>query len=191
MTNPADTRKPLGSPTTWLRKFEQGIQSGEVRVPCGECRACCKSPSLHVELQPREAERFKDVAVYEAGRGWLLAKRDDGACVHFVGGRCAVYEHRPLACRTYDCRLQALVGAPGLDTVMGEALAQWQPPRLPLPEDREALVALRMALADASQATGGAVAKALRWRDYLPQARAVLAALAPRNAEKGVRARRQ
>jgi hypothetical protein len=65
---------------------------------------------------------------------------------------------------------------------MSNALRQWAPPRLPLPEDREALAALRLALADQSRATGSALAKALGWRHYLPRARAVLAALDGRAA---------
>jgi Putative zinc- or iron-chelating domain len=170
-------QKPLGSPSTYLRKLGQAVRTGEVRVPCGSCRACCTSPDIHVELEPREVSRFKDSAVHKAGEGWQLAKKADGSCVHLIEGRCAIYATRPAGCRLFDCRLQALFGAPSLDPVMDQAVRQWSQPRMPLPEDREALLALRLALADQSMATGSALVKALRWRDHLPRARALLAAL--------------
>lgn len=176
------TQKPLGSPSTFLRKLEQGVRAGNVTVPCGSCRACCTSPDLYVELEAHEVERFKGSAVHKPGEGWQLAKKADGSCVHFVDGRCAIYATRPNGCRLFDCRLQALFGASGVDPVMNDAVRQWAPPRMPLPEDREALLALRLALADQSRATGSALAKALRWRHYLPRARALLAALDGRAA---------
>lgn len=42
----------------------------------------------------------------------MLRKRDDGACVHLnlASGGCEVYDHRPRACRMYDCRIHAIAG---------------------------------------------------------------------------------
>ncbi len=36
---------------------------------------------------------------------YLLGRREDGACVHLGDdNRCTIYEHRPSACRDFDCR---------------------------------------------------------------------------------------
>lgn len=38
---------------------------------------------------------------------WALRKKEDGDCLFFKDGKCAIYEHRPLLCRTYPFRLEA------------------------------------------------------------------------------------
>ncbi len=42
----------------------------------------------------------------------LLAYDEHGHCPMLVDDRCSIYEHRPRACRTYDCRV---LPAAGLD----------------------------------------------------------------------------
>lgn len=37
---------------------------------------------------------------------WTLRKKENGDCVFLEGGACAVYEQRPLVCRTYPMRLE-------------------------------------------------------------------------------------
>ena len=45
----------------------------------------------------------------DAGQPERLALRHDasGRCSQLTDGGCSVYEHRPRACRTYDCRISA------------------------------------------------------------------------------------
>ena len=40
----------------------------------------------------------------------LLGYTESGACPVLIGGRCTIYEDRPLVCRTYDCRMYAATG---------------------------------------------------------------------------------
>lgn len=73
----------------------------EARVPL--CRArCCTLPF------PLAAQDLDERAVrWEYSRPYLIARHsDDGLCVHNERGscKCTVYEQRPAACRTYDCR---------------------------------------------------------------------------------------
>jgi Fe-S-cluster containining protein len=85
-------------------------------VPCGSCNACCRT--FHqIHLRPGESRARKRLpAEYlSPARGLppgylLLGYTEDGACPVLVGGRCTIYEDRPLVCRTYDCRLYAATG---------------------------------------------------------------------------------
>lgn len=104
----------------WVAMFEQevaGDRTGAV-VPCGTCTACCYHSKVDVDPS---IERPEDIAHLDlipdpdpqpdqpAG-GMMLRKRDDGACVHLTDAGCSVHAHRPRACRTYDCRLNSLIG---------------------------------------------------------------------------------
>ena len=63
------TRCP-GSATTLLRMWERADKgTGEVDVPCGSCNACCRAPSIKVELSPEETARFGGIS----GQFWNAA----------------------------------------------------------------------------------------------------------------------
>jgi Fe-S-cluster containining protein len=40
----------------------------------------------------------------------VMGYDEHGACPMLVNGACSIYEHRPRACRTYDCRVFAAAG---------------------------------------------------------------------------------
>lgn len=84
------------------------------RVPCDGCRACCWHAGVDVDpnIERPEDLAHLDLVWRDEGEnpGWFIRKRDDGACVHLGPGGCTVYEHRPTACRLYDCRVHALTG---------------------------------------------------------------------------------
>jgi len=82
-------------------------------VPCGDCNACCRT-SLQVHLRPGERQARKRLPKKSLSvapglpPGYLLLACDEtGCCPVLVGGRCTIYDDRPLVCRTYDCRLYA------------------------------------------------------------------------------------
>ena len=84
-------------------------------VPCGECTACCTS-SQFVHIAPDETETLaripKELLFPAPGapRGHVVLGYDEhGRCPMF-DGRCTIYEHRPRACRAYDCRIFAATG---------------------------------------------------------------------------------
>lgn len=79
-------------------------------VPCGSCTACCRSQL--VAVMPEDAPnanhyRTRSLGKMESGDDVLvLVVEADGNCTHLVGGKCEVYDVRPIICRTYDCREQ-------------------------------------------------------------------------------------
>ncbi len=85
-------------------------------MPCGGCTACCRS-SQFVHIGPDEVdtlERIPSSLLFPAPRlplGHVLMGYDErGCCPMLVDDRCTIYEHRPLTCRTYDCRVFPATG---------------------------------------------------------------------------------
>lgn len=69
------------------------------RIPL--CRARCCAFAVTLSAQD-VAER---VLPFDITEPYMLPKRADGRCVCSADdGACQVYDHRPGACRAYDCR---------------------------------------------------------------------------------------
>lgn len=66
------------------------------------CRArCC---SFHFSLSIQDLD--ERIVRWDYGKPYMIARREDGYCVHNVEGTCLcnVYVNRPAVCRGYDCR---------------------------------------------------------------------------------------
>lgn len=174
--------KPSGSVTTFLRKLAHGEKTGNVKVPCGQCNACCRSKYIHADLLPHELADFPeavkvDMSASKRSSGWALPKKEDGSCVHLIEGKCSIYDRRPHSCRTYDCRLYLLTGAiPVYDEAMAEAIKQWAPLKLNTTEDKQFLLAARLAICDGGLPDDEheAFNKLCNTRNYLTQASQLL-----------------
>lgn len=80
-------------------------------VPCGACTACCTA-SQFIHVAPDETEtlaRIPRALLFPAPgapKGHVLMGYDErGHCPMLVENACSIYDHRPRACRTYDCRV--------------------------------------------------------------------------------------
>jgi uncharacterized protein len=85
-------------------------------VPCHGCTACCTS-SQFVHISPDETDALDHIpaellfpAPHRPPGHVLLGYDERGSCPMLVDDRCSIYEHRPMACRTYDCRIFAATG---------------------------------------------------------------------------------
>ena len=138
-------KRPAGSLTRFLRHLETGLKKESVEVPCGSCRACCSDPEFQVDISDEEAKRFPYVEVL--GRK-VLPRQENGACINLNDGICSVYADRPRTCRIYDCRYH-LFGMPLHQDCkhMQEAVASWEPFRLPTTEDKVAWGAIMVLIA--------------------------------------------
>jgi Fe-S-cluster containining protein len=168
--------RPAGSPTTIYRKWVQGQKAGAVNVPCGSCNACCRSARMTIQVLPREGKHVEHT-VDEQGNMWL-AKRPDGTCVYLADGKCSIYAKRPLACRTYDCRVPNLLFGwlDAHDPIMREAIGEWARLKVATVDDGDMLVAMRLAMSDGGlPSTAQEHARKVIWQDrwmkYLPRAR--------------------
>jgi len=108
-TGQHDTARAAGDPIVFYRQFRAALQSHQP-VPCNGCTNCCYHAGVDVDphTEPPEHLAHLDLEWREQENGWFLRKRQDGACIHLGLRGCSVYEHRPSACRQYDCRLYAL-----------------------------------------------------------------------------------
>lgn len=126
----ADTSGELtlaaGDFASWLTEI-QGAIRGEhgSDVPCGNCTACCTS-SRFIHVGPDETDTLAHIPaelLFPAPRlpdGHVLLGYDErGHCPMLIDDRCTIYEHRPMTCRTYDCRI---FPAAGLEPEDDEAL---------------------------------------------------------------------
>jgi hypothetical protein len=92
-------------------------------VPCGDCSACCH---MRVELFPRESGDGLDFELLDGVR--RLRQNPDGSCIHLVAGRCSVHDHRPVACRRYDCRDYVVCGlVPSDQPKVAAKVMRWRP----------------------------------------------------------------
>lgn len=85
-------------------------------VPCGDCRLCCTS-SYFIHIKSDETEALaripRDLLFPAPGlpQGFKLLGYDEkGHCPMFIENQCSIYEHRPQACRKYDCRIFPATG---------------------------------------------------------------------------------
>jgi Fe-S-cluster containining protein len=146
---------PAGDFGAWLESMRAALRhEADADVPCGDCCACC-STSHFVHIGPDEVETLAEVpgellfAAPGLPDGHVVLPFDGrGRCPLLdEGGRCTIYAHRPLTCRTYDCRVFAAAGLDADREEISERARRW---RFACPSD-----------ADAEQLA--AVAAAARW----------------------------
>lgn len=126
---------PAGEFSAWLRDMRRALAGeGEMDVACGSCRGCCVS-SYYVKVRDHEADALAQIqarigeAHLEPGPAGsrLMGYQSNGHCLMLRDGNCAIYQHRPETCRTYDCRVFT---AAGMDAgpekpVINQRVAQW------------------------------------------------------------------
>jgi hypothetical protein len=119
-------------------------------VPCGECNACCRT-SHFVHVRPEEKRalaRLPRKLLFPAPGlppGNLVLGYDEaGRCPMLVGGRCTIYDDRPLACRTYDCRIYAASGVAADRADIAAQVRRWRFSH-PSRDDRDRHAAVRAA----------------------------------------------
>jgi hypothetical protein len=79
-------------------------------VPCAGCSACCYYAGVPVNKK-RDRSRLPHLPTERNHDGELvLQRRADRACAHLGERGCMIYEHRPSACRIFDCRAFSAMG---------------------------------------------------------------------------------
>ena len=115
MDKPQDL--PAGCFSSWLRRTRSALVKGNgVDVRCGDCIACCMS-FYFIHIRPEETRtiaRINKKLLFQAPGlpkgNVLLGYDENGRCPMLIEGRCSIYEHRSLTCRSYDCRIFTAAG---------------------------------------------------------------------------------
>lgn len=129
-----------GDFTDWLRGMTSALRGeGVSDVPCGTCTACCRS-SQFVPIGPDEVDTLAHIPrelLFPAPRmprGHVVLGYDDrGWCPMLrettdageLRPTCSIYQHRPRACRVYDCRVFAAAGIEPDQPAVAERTRQW------------------------------------------------------------------
>jgi hypothetical protein len=114
---PEESELEAGEFSAWLTDVQAAIGGqGESTVPCAGCTACCTS-SQFVHIGPDERDTLTHIPaelLFPAPGlppGHVVLGYDQrGHCPMLIDSRCSVYEHRPRACLTYDCRVFPATG---------------------------------------------------------------------------------
>jgi hypothetical protein len=92
-----------------MQRALRGEQESD--VPCNGCTACCSSAQF-VHIGPDETDTLAHIPpglLFPAPRlprGHVVLGYDErGRCPMLADNGCSIYEHRPVTCRTYDCRI--------------------------------------------------------------------------------------
>lgn len=106
-----------GDFSTWMAEITGALRGDHGSdVPCGTCTACCTS-SQFIHIAPDETDTLAHIPrqlTFPAPRlpkGHVLMGYDEhGHCPMLIDNACSIYEHRPVTCRTYDCRVFPAAG---------------------------------------------------------------------------------
>lgn len=116
----------------WLTDFRASLRDGSpADVPCDGCTACCRSGKL-IPVDDDEAAALTHipagalVPMPGEPRRRVLGHNADGTCSQLTEEGCAVYAHRPRACRAYDCRIFAASGVTPDSPLIAERVEQWR-----------------------------------------------------------------
>jgi uncharacterized protein len=127
---------PAGDFSGWLSDMQHALGDGDdMDVPCNGCTACCRSAQF-VHIAPDETDTLAHIPeelLFPAPRlpvGHVVLGYDErGHCPMLVDDHCSIYEHRPRACRTYDCRIFPATGLDPEDDgkrLIAQRAARWR-----------------------------------------------------------------
>ncbi len=113
----SETPLDAGRFSIWLGGIRKALRNNQVvRVPCGSCDACCRS-SRFVHIGPSEKRSLKLIppellfpAPLAPDGTVVLDFHRNGRCPMLAKSECSIYSSRPLACRTFDCRVLTATG---------------------------------------------------------------------------------
>jgi Fe-S-cluster containining protein len=126
--------RPAGGFAAWLVEMRAALRGArDADVPCAGCTACCRAGQF-ITVDADETDALAHIPaelLFPAPgqpAGQLLLPHDErGHCPMLFDDRCSIYEHRPRACRMYDCRVYAAAGvAPDHQPEVAARVAQWR-----------------------------------------------------------------
>jgi putative zinc- or iron-chelating protein len=79
---------------------------GGAEIDCASRLHLCKAACCRLPFALSKEDVQEGIVKWDLGQPYLNARDGDGYCAHVdkCSGHCAVYAHRPIPCRGYDCR---------------------------------------------------------------------------------------
>jgi Fe-S-cluster containining protein len=117
-----DRKSSAGPFSVWMRRMRLAMQNETgMDVPCGTCNACCRA-FYFIHIRSTEKETLRHIpkkilfpAPHSAQGDVLLGYTKPGRCPMLIDNNCTIYAHRPITCRTYDCRIFSAAGVSAND----------------------------------------------------------------------------
>lgn len=80
--------------------------SGTIEIDCENRIPLCQAACCRMNFALSKQDVEEGILKWDLGRPYLIAQDAEGYCRHLdrESCRCTVREHRPLACRAFDCR---------------------------------------------------------------------------------------
>jgi Fe-S-cluster containining protein len=80
--------------------------ANEAKIDCENRLHLCHAACCRLRFALSKQDVYEGIIRWELGQPYLIAHGKDGYCTHLDRGtcHCTVREHRPVACRGYDCR---------------------------------------------------------------------------------------
>ena len=103
----AAVRRVEPTPTVW-----------RARPLCLSCSACCRETEMVLtpsDIRRLEALGYRREEFAELRGGFYRLRNVRGRCYFLRGGRCAVYEYRPIGCSMYPIVINVETGGVELD----------------------------------------------------------------------------
>jgi uncharacterized protein len=163
----AEAELPAGAFVAWVDAMQRVLRDeSDADVPCGGCTACCRS-SQFVHVGPDETDALAHIPhellfpAPQMPKGHVVLGYDENGCCPMLGDNgCSIYEHRPRACRMYDCRVFVATGVEPEDKpIIADRVRRWRF-EYPTDGDRDAHDAVQ-AIARESGADASAIGTAL------------------------------
>lgn len=122
--------------SSWLRRIRYMlITNSGTTVPCGDCRACCRSYHfIHINTDEKDTvkaipKKYLFKAPFRNNNCLIMGHLDNGYCPMLADDHCLIYNHRSQTCRNYDCRIFKAAGIPAGDKskkLINEQLEKWE-----------------------------------------------------------------
>ncbi|NKC01369.1 MAG: hypothetical protein GKR90_23125 [Pseudomonadales bacterium] len=125
--------KAAGPFDDWLVATDTVLRTnGTADVPCGTCNACCRSGQF-IQVTPADTSALAviDPQLLFPAPGkpeiMILGFDEKGHCPLLKDDHCSIYDSRPQACRTYDCRVFAAAQIdPDDQPLIKDAISDWE-----------------------------------------------------------------
>jgi Fe-S-cluster containining protein len=80
--------------------------ANEAKIDCESRLDLCHASCCRLRFALSKQDVYEGIIRWELGQPYLIAQGNDGYCTHLDRGtcHCTVRDHRPVACRGYDCR---------------------------------------------------------------------------------------
>ena len=101
-----------------VRRVEPTSTLWRARPLCLSCSACCRETEMVLtpsDIRRLEALGYRREEFAELRGGFYRLRNVRGRCYFLRGGRCAVYEYRPIGCSMYPIVINVETGGVELD----------------------------------------------------------------------------